>query len=198
MYAYYASNMGWHRQLFEVWLFTVHLIVYSHNGMGFLGGTATDFRVVVFLVGVKHRGFTAETLSFFSESPVSSHGVSWIFVQGWIGWLDFFPSNKGRNWKNYLWWKESCTSWYGEDPIFHRVSLDNRWCRKPPSINSMTQLHFANLTHHVLLSCYDARFGDATLRGTILGLSVHYYGYGPHAQLGNIGRTVADHQQEML
>lgn len=53
MYAYYASNMGWHRQLFEVWLFTVHLIVYSHNGMGFLGGKATDFRTVVFLVGVK-------------------------------------------------------------------------------------------------------------------------------------------------
>ena len=87
---------------------------------------------------------------------------------------------------------------YEEYPIFHRVSLDNRWCRKPPSIDSMTQLHFANAAHHVLLSCYDARFGDATLRGTILGLSVHYYGYGPDAQLGNIGRTVADHQQEVL
>lgn len=56
----------------------------------------------------------------------------------------------------------------------------------------------SNLTHHVLLSCHAARFGDATLRGTILGLFVHYYGYGPHAQLGNIGRTVADHQQEIL
>lgn len=86
--------MGWHRQLFEVWLFTVHLIVYSHNGMGFLGGKATDFRAVVFLVGVIHGGSGLKLCPFFRESPVSNHGVSWIFVVGWIGWLDFCSINQ--------------------------------------------------------------------------------------------------------
>ena len=207
MYAYYASNKGWHRQLFEVWLFTVHLIVYSHNGMGFLGGKATDFRVVVFLVGVIHRGFRAEILSFFSGK---SSVKPWSFLDFCSGmdWLaGFFSINQRQELEeeplmegilHQLKYGEYPQLKYEEYPIFHRVSLDNRWCRKPPSIDSMTQLHFANAAHHVLLSCYDARFGDATLRGTILGLSVHYYGYGPDAQLGNIGRTVADHQQEVL
>ena len=30
----------------------------------------------------------------------------------------------GRN--GYCWWREFCTSWYGDYPIFHRVFIDNR------------------------------------------------------------------------
>ena len=93
MYAYYASNMGWHRQLFEVWLFTVHLIVYSHNGMGFLGGKATDFRVVVFLVGVKTWGSGLTLLHFSGKSSVKP----WSFLDFCSGmdWLaGFFSINQ--------------------------------------------------------------------------------------------------------
>ena len=39
--------------------------------------------------------------------------------------------------KWFCWWKESCTSWDGAYPIFHRVLINNRWCRIS-TINSLT------------------------------------------------------------